>query len=47
MAARNLNLEPDMEFSAYQNAIFAFLASTVRNLIVRAGAGSGKTTHAC
>jgi hypothetical protein len=27
MAARNLNLEPDMEFSAYQNAIFAFLAS--------------------
>jgi DNA helicase II / ATP-dependent DNA helicase PcrA len=33
-----------MEFSAYQNAIFAFLASTVRNLIVRAGAGSGKTT---
>jgi superfamily I DNA/RNA helicase len=33
-----------MEFSAYQNAIFAFLASTDRNLIVRAGAGSGKTT---
>jgi DNA helicase II / ATP-dependent DNA helicase PcrA len=33
-----------MEFSTYQNAIFAFLASTIRNLVVRAGAGSGKST---
>jgi len=33
-----------MEFSAYQNKIFAFLAETIRNLVVRAGAGSGKST---
>lgn len=33
-----------MNFSSYQNAIFAFLAETARNLIVRAGAGSGKST---
>jgi DNA helicase-2/ATP-dependent DNA helicase PcrA len=33
-----------MEFSIYQNNIFKFLAETVRNLVVRAGAGSGKST---
>ena len=33
-----------MEFSTYQNAIFTFLANTIRNLVVRAGAGSGKST---
>jgi len=33
-----------MEFSTYQNAIFAFLVNTLRNLVVRAGAGSGKST---
>jgi DNA helicase-2/ATP-dependent DNA helicase PcrA len=33
-----------MEFSSYQNAIFTFLAETIRNLVVRAGAGSGKST---
>jgi DNA helicase II / ATP-dependent DNA helicase PcrA len=33
-----------MNFSTYQNAIFASLAETIKNLVVRAGAGSGKTT---
>lgn len=33
-----------MIFSAYQQAIFTFVTTTTRNLVVRAGAGSGKTT---